>query len=53
MKYLVMEDGYTTVVREFYYTVTEIEHGEFIILRQDLKKIALNDRIHFLALPVG
>ena len=35
MQYLVMEDAYTTVVREFYYTVKEIKQGEFIILRQN------------------
>lgn len=35
MQNLVMKDGYTKIIREFYYKVKEIEHGEFIILRQD------------------
>ncbi|MGB6673944.1 MAG: hypothetical protein WBE34_16050 [Candidatus Nitrosopolaris sp.] len=35
MQNLVMKDRYTKIIREFYYKVKEIEHGEFIILRQD------------------
>ena len=34
MSSLVMKDGYTKIISEFYYT-SNIEHGEFIILRQD------------------
>jgi hypothetical protein len=35
MSSLVMKDGYTKIIREFYYRVKEIKDGEFIILRQD------------------